>query len=98
MSRELFVYWHVDSADAAAAIAATHGFQAALRARFPALNARLYKRSEERDGRVTVMEVYAGAPAMLPGIDEAIATAASKALATWLRGPRHVETFVALPS
>lgn len=99
--RELFVYYRVRSADAAAALVAVQAFQAALCAEQPALVARVLRRPFEADGVQTWMETYATDPGRSPaGVDVAMQVqieARSTALAPHLDGPRHVEVFVALP-
>jgi len=93
VSSELFVYWHARGDQAEAAICAAQDLQATLRGRFPALAARLYRRPEERDGRITVMEVYSTTGDFAPALRQAIDAAAHEALDPWLQGERHVEVF-----
>lgn len=93
MTRELFVYWRVDVAAAAAAFQAVRTFHGQLSHTQPAVQARLYRRADESNGSVTLMETYA----TLAGFDDAqqadLLGAASQALARWARGERHVEVF-----
>lgn len=93
---ELFVYYRVAPAHAAALRAAVRELQLRLVEQRPGLAARLLHRPELRDGLYTFMEAYAlpaGADADAAVL--AIEHAAQAALAPWLAGPRHVERFVA---
>jgi uncharacterized iron-regulated membrane protein len=97
--RELFIYYRVHSADAAAANAAVKAFQAQLRAQYPALTARLMCRPEEVDGSQTWMETYATDPMRNPDGITAELQAAIEAQAQLqlpaFDGPRHTEVFIA---
>jgi hypothetical protein len=100
-TRQLFVYWRVDSADTAAALQALRDWQRSLRAQHPALRIQLYLRGDTRAGEATVMESYAlDAPRPSPGIDTAlqrrIEREGNAAVQQLLRGTRHVEVFDAL--
>lgn len=92
MGRSLFVYWTIEAGAAPDALERVRDAQAALRARWPALEAALWRRDEAADP-VTVMETYA-APA---GIDAAaevqIESTLALALAGLPAGRRHVEVF-----
>lgn len=93
-AHELFVYYRVAPDDAAALGAAAQAMQAALRSAHPGLDARLLRRPEVAQGRLTFMEVYALPPA---GIDAGLRgqiEAAAEALAPWVHGERHTEVFV----
>ena len=96
--RELFVYYRVPAASAAAAHAAATAAQAALRAAHPGLVARLLRRDGGIDGShssATWMETYAR-PAAPHGVDEALQSAIESACAPLLAlidGPRHAEAF-----
>jgi hypothetical protein len=99
--RQLFVYWRVAHVDLSAALQAAREWQAGLMARQPALQCRLYQRSDPMAREATVMESYAITEAQPhPGIDDAlcqhIEQAGHAALQPWLRGPRHLEAFDAL--
>lgn len=100
--RELFIYYRLRSIDAAAAHAAVQTFQAELRARCPALIARLLRRIEANDGCQTWMEAYATDPLRdAAGISPEMQTdieARARVLAPLLAGPRHIEVFVACGS
>lgn len=97
--RELFVYYRVRPTDAQAVRGAVHAMQAQLRARHPALIARLLHRADSADGDQTWMEVYTTDPARAPqGVDaelQAAIDAAAIVLQPWLAGPRRTEVFVA---
>ncbi|MBX3635926.1 MAG: DUF4936 family protein [Rubrivivax sp.] len=90
---ELFIYWHCAAARESDAVAAFSACQAALQVQHPGLRARLLRRTEDRTGRVTLMEIY-----VRPGgLDEAtrasLLAATAAALAGLADGPRHVEVF-----
>lgn len=94
MSRELFIYWHVQADRLQSAVQAMTQFQSALRAQHPDLQARLFRRADEDGGPAILMETYA-----LPGgIDTTLHTRivveGAQAAAAWCQGPRHVEVFV----
>ena len=96
--RELFVYYRVPAATAAAAHAAATAAQAALRTAHPGLVARLLRRDDGIDGRpssATWMETYAR-PGIPSGVDEALQSAIESActpLLALIDGPRHAEAF-----
>ena len=95
--RELFVYYRVDPAAAAAARDAVAAMQARLRARHPGLLARLLARADDGATTQTWMETYA-LPSSRDGVDRRIEVAIETEAAAWaaLRsGPRHVEAFSA---
>jgi len=77
---ELYVYYKVAAADAAAALA--------LLAAWPSV--RLLRRSDEAGALQTWMEIHTGPEAIRS--EQALALA----LQPYLAGPRHVERFVAL--
>ncbi|HZF79374.1 MAG TPA: DUF4936 family protein [Rubrivivax sp.] len=91
MTRELFVYWHVTGASAAAEAAARQ-MQDRLCVAHVGLVSRLYRKVDS--GRCTLMETYA-----LPGsgidtaLQQRIEAVAAQALAPWCAGGRHVEVF-----
>ena len=100
--RELFIYYR-SSVDRQAEVAeAVHAFQTRLRARHPQLQARLLRRPEVRDGRLTWMETYSiptmhspdGVSAELQQDIEAEAAT----LAGCIDGVRHTEMFLACAS
>ena len=97
--RELFVYYRVRAADAAAAQAAVQRFQAQLRAQHPQLITRLLRRPDAIDGRQTWMETYATDPQHdRVGIDARLQDAieaGARVLTPLLDGPRHTEVFIA---
>jgi len=93
LARTLYVYYRIDAASVAPAVAAVQAFQARLCAAHPGLQAALMRRPGEQDGQVTLMETYALPPegidaALQAGIDDAAAI-----LAPWQRGARHTEVF-----
>jgi DNA-binding GntR family transcriptional regulator len=96
--RQLFIYWRVAPAEVPVALQALRAWQAELCAQHPSLQCRLYQRHDGSQHEATVMESYARA---VPGVDEAlrqhIEHAGTALLQRWLRGPRHVEVFDALP-
>lgn len=88
MSRQLFVYWHVEPDRLTQALAAVRAAQAGLTADWPGLTARVLERCDPAP-RATVMEIYA-APG---GIDAAGERRIADALAGIAPGSRHVEAF-----
>jgi hypothetical protein len=96
--RELYVYYRVAPAHWRAVADAAAGWQRELCGARPGLIARLLRRPDERDGVVTLMEIYAferdsGA------IDDALQVTVERgapASRSWLIGERHVEPFDAL--
>ena len=96
--RELFVYYRVATADAAAAQAQVQALHAQLRGIDPGLDARLLRRPDEADGQQTWMETYAldageGPAGVGPELQAEIEARAGRLL-TLIDGPRHVEVFV----
>ena len=84
----LYVYYQVAESDLAAAVAAVRAMQATLVAAHPGLQADLLRRPELNDGRVTLMETYAG------GVTPALQDALDLAARQWsLPQPRHNEVF-----
>ena len=92
MARSLYVYYRIDAASLAEAVAAVGTFQARLRESHPALQAELLRRPGEQDGQVTLMETYA-MPGGISGALQARIDEAAACLAPWLRGTRHTEVF-----
>ena len=96
--RELFIYYRSPERHASALQARAHDFQARLCLDHPGLRARLLRRPEVKDGRITWMETYAIDP-MTPGaLDETLQAQieehARAALAGLIEGDRHLEVFV----
>jgi hypothetical protein len=96
--RQLFVYWRAAAADAPAALQAVRALQDAMARRHPGLRCALYLRQDPSAAGATLMETYAldiavAAEGLGPALQEEIEAAAGNALATWLRGARHVEVF-----
>ena len=91
--RELFVYYRIRDADAAAARGAVAAMQDTLRSSRPGLHARLLIRREDRGQ--TWMETYSTSAAS-SGIDaafEALIEVHARDLASFIDGTRHVEAF-----
>jgi len=101
MQRQLFIYYRIAVADAAAAFAALQPVQQALCESHPGLQARLLRRTDvSSDGMCTLMETYRfDLPAQ--GVSERlqadIDAAAEAVLRPWLQGARHCEVFVEIP-
>ena len=95
MSREIFIYWRVAPQALAKAGSAMQAWQAALRARHPGLQTRLYSRSDTAAGDATVMETYVltGAEGIDGALHGAIVEQGAEAAAAWCLGTRHVEVF-----
>jgi hypothetical protein len=94
-AREIYVYYRVAAADAAAVADQVRAMQAGLCARHPGLQARLLRRPVAATDPQTWMEVYA----MPGGVSEALQGEIESAAAALLRsiqGPRHCEVFEAL--
>lgn len=96
--RELFIYYRspVQHADAVSAV--VHRFQAQLRLDHPGLMARLLRRPEASDGRITWMETYSIAtmnagPALDDTLQREIESRAAE-LSAFIDGVRHTEVFV----
>ena len=95
--RELFVYYPVDAANAAAARRAVLAMHDRLRGVHPGLDARLLIRAGDGSAPQTWMETYA-LPGSADGIDARLEAVIDAAAAHWhdlVAGPRHVEAFIA---
>ena len=93
--RELFVYYRIETANAAAARDAVAAMHARLRRLHPGLVTRLLVRDDDGSGSRTWMETYA-LPGSGEGVDRRLEAAIEAEAATWahlLVGPRHVEAF-----
>ncbi|MEP6738933.1 MAG: DUF4936 family protein [Caldimonas sp.] len=93
--RELFVWYRVVDARAAAARAAVQDMQQSLSVEVPGLRARLLVRKGEAKTAQTWMESYACSHG-LAGISadiEVLIEARAQALAGFIEGTRHVEAF-----
>lgn len=93
--RELFIWYRVAPARAAAARTAVLAMHQTLVAAHPGLAARLLVRRDEPEALQTWMETYACA-ASAQGVDPAIERSIREralSLAAVLEGPRHVEAF-----
>jgi Domain of unknown function (DUF4936) len=93
--RELFVYYRVADAVAAAADAAVRRLQAGLCDRHDGLQARLLRRQGDPGGLQTWMEIYArpGQPGGVTPSLQAKIERAAEMLAPLIDGPRHCEVF-----
>ena len=92
MSRQLFIYWKIETAALPAALAAVHRAQTQLRADWPGLQAQVLQRCESAATSkvmATVMETYRS-PTGIDAEGEALIEAALAGIAP---GPRHVEAF-----
>ena len=94
--RELYVYYRVAPADAAAAETGVLTLQRRLREEHAGLQARLLRRPELHNGFETWMETYScnGQGGVTPAQQAAIESAAA-ALSACIAGPRHTEVFIA---
>jgi len=94
VAREVFVYWKVERARAAEALAAASGMLQALRQHEPALQSRLMRRADEAGDRATFMETYSAMPdGVTPALQATIHAAAAAALSNFAGLARHVEVF-----
>ena len=88
--QDLYIYYKVPEAQAAALWPRVQAMQAALAER-TGVAGQLRRRPEAKDGRQTWMEVYAATPASFAG---ALAAAVTQAgLAAAIDGARHTEVF-----
>ena len=97
--RELFVYYRIETANAAAARDAVAAMHARLRALHPGLVARLLVRDDDGSGSRPWLETYALARSG-EGVDRRLEAAIEADAAAWAHlraGPRHVEAFTAPP-
>jgi len=97
--RELFVYYRVDAANAAAARRAVLAMHDRLRGVHPGLDARLLIRAGDGSAPQTWMETYA-VPGAADGVDADIEASIEAEAASWshlVDGPRHAEAFVCHP-
>jgi Domain of unknown function (DUF4936) len=98
VTRSIFIYWKTSRELAPAAVAGMANFQHGLRARQPGLVARLYRRDDDADAAVTLMETYARAGGIDATLQQELVTTGMRAAAGWCRGERHVEVFDELPA
>ncbi|MES2264952.1 MAG: DUF4936 family protein [Pseudomonadota bacterium] len=88
---DLYIYYQVRQADAAALQGAVTSMQAALVSGF-GISPQLKRRPQPQDGLQTWMEVYPAAP---EGFEAALAAAVLHAgLSSLIAGPRHTEVFM----
>ncbi len=96
--RELFIYYRSPEIHASALQARAQEFQARLCLDHPGLRARLLRRPEVKDGRITWMETYAIVPMTPVALDDTLQAQierhARAALAGLIEGDRHLEVFV----
>ncbi|CAG1015844.1 hypothetical protein BURC_01072 [Burkholderiaceae bacterium] len=96
--RELFIYYRIEVAGAASALAAAQAFQQRLRDRHPGLTARLLRRPDDPTAHAndtqTWMEIYSFDDAGICAALQADIESEAAALATFMRGTRHTEVFV----
>jgi hypothetical protein len=87
---DLYIYYQVGEADAAALQAAVIAMQTGLRQRHP-VAPQLKRRPDSQDGKQTWMEVYCAVPAEFAAV---LADAVQQAgLSAWIAGTRHTEVF-----
>ena len=98
VTRSIFIYWKTSRELAPAAVAGMANFQRGLRTRQPGLVARLYRRADEADAAVTLMETYSRAGGIDTTLQQELVTSGMRAAAGWCRGERHVEVFDELPA
>lgn len=92
--RTLFIYYRVATAQALPARQAVKAMQAGLCDRHVGLKAELMRRTEEKDGMQTWMELYSHPAGVSPELEAEIARAAEALRQAWIQGPRHLEVFV----
>lgn len=93
-TEQLFVYYRVRAADAAAAILAVQAFQWRLPSMMLGLSCCLSRRADDGTELATLMEIYTHAEGISPARRQEIERVARPALAPWVVGERHVEVFV----
>jgi hypothetical protein len=88
---DLYIYYKVSDAHAAAMQPAVAAMQATL-AQQHGIAGQLKRRPGSKEGLQTWMEVYPATPPGFPALlDQAVTRAG---LASWIVGPRHTETFM----
>lgn len=99
MAREIYVYWKVPAAQAAAAHTSALALLQRLRSELPGLQVRLLRRADEGGERVTFMETYqAPEPGITAALQAQIEGLAAEAYAAVGAPARHVEAFIDLES
>ena len=88
---DLYIYYQVRDADAAALQPAVAAMQAGLASQY-GVAGQLKRRPEAKDGVQTWMEVYPATAADFAAALDAAATAAG--ISAWIAGPRHTEVFL----
>ena len=91
---QVFVYYRVRAAGAAAAISAVQAGQADLRVTLPGLACTLSRRADEAAEYLTLMETYAHADGVTAAAQRDIERQTRAAISAWLVGERHIEVFV----
>lgn len=94
MRHELFIYYRAPTRHAEALVDAVHAMQRRLVERHAGLEARLMRRSDERDGDPTWMETYRLPPDADPAALAAAIAGAAQELGPLIVGERHVEHFL----
>lgn len=93
-SLQVYVYYRVQPADAAAATAAVRHLQAELMSALPGLRCSLSRRLESGAELLTLMETYAHPTGLAEAWLRELESRATLLLAHWTVGARHVERFV----
>jgi Domain of unknown function (DUF4936) len=99
-ARQWFIYYRIDTADLAAALAAARAGQRQLCDELPGLAADMMQRpsSNGDSPQTTLLEIYREVPGWPAERGETLPAAIERvlgpALAPWLRSARHVEAFV----
>ena len=93
---QVYVYYRVRHADAAALIAGVRAMQAGLQVALPGLICNLSRRAHDGAELMTVMETYARVDGVPAAWQRDIEQQAQRRLAAWIIGERHAEVFVPL--
>ncbi|HSQ70782.1 MAG TPA: DUF4936 family protein [Rubrivivax sp.] len=93
MTRSLFIYWKTGREDAASAAADLAVWQQDLCRLHPDLVATLYRRADESDPAVTLMETYSCRSGIDAALQAEIVAGGAAASACWCQGERQVEIF-----
>lgn len=90
---QVYIYYRVKRADAAALIGAVQDLQAELTTALPGLRCSLAQRVETGADLLTLMETYAHPEGLSEAWRHALEGRANTQLARWTVGVRHVELF-----
>ena len=93
-AEQLYVYYRVRPADAAALIAGVRTLHADLQTTLPGLICSLSQRTHDSAELITVMETYAHGDGLPASWQRNIEQQAQRRLAAWIVGERHAEVFV----